>query len=211
MTWVTPLSANGSDFFQGQITREDKVVLDLDTRKVVRRKFDRLGSQVFNQSESGQVSETDRAKAYASAIESGDLSLKGWGSKVEAYLALRLFVSENFPQYGISPLDTSMKLLLLEEICYANKTWKQIRNAEVLPHVQAIYSDEQSKWIDALAPVSLDLGNGKSPTLFAMKKRRFFLPPPYRTYMIWQRILRLEMENFLWRSKSLLRMGEWFR
>ena len=179
MTWVTPLSLPMvEDFFQGQITREDKVVLDLDTRKVVRRKFDRLGSQVFNQSESGQVSETDRAKAYASAIESGDLSLKGWGSKVEAYLARALFVSENFPHYGISPLDTSMKLLLLEEICYANKTWKQIRNAEVLPHVQAIYSDEQSKWIDALAPVSLDLGNGKKPYPLRYEKEAVFLTAP---------------------------------
>ena len=34
MTWVTPLSLPMvEDFFQGQITREDKVVLDLDTRK----------------------------------------------------------------------------------------------------------------------------------------------------------------------------------
>ena len=112
------------------------------------------------------------------AIESGDLSLKGWGSKVEAYLARALFVSENFPQYGISPLDTSMKLLLLEEICYANKTWKQIRNAEVLPHVQAIYSDEQSKWIDALAPVSLDLGNGKKPYPLRYEKEAVFLTAP---------------------------------
>ena len=80
------------------------MVLDLDTRKVVRRKFDRLGSQVFNQSESGQVSETDRAVALqANRVR---LSLKGWGSKVEAYLARALFVSENFP-YGISPLDTT--------------------------------------------------------------------------------------------------------
>ena len=164
MTWVTPLSLPiVEDCFGHEISQEEKVVLDLDTRKVVRRKFDRLGMLVFNQSESDQVTATERAKAYANAIDSGDLSLKYWDSKVEAYLARTLFLSENFPEYGITVLDKTMKLLLLEEICSAKKTWREIRNTQVLPYVQAIYSDEQAKWIEALAPIRLDLGNGRKP------------------------------------------------
>ena len=179
MTWVTPLSLPlVEDCFEHEISQEEKVVLDLDTRKVVRRKFDRLGILFFNQSESDQVTATERAKAYANAIDSGDLSLKNWDSKVEAYLARTLFLSENFPEYGITVLDKSMKLLLLEEICSANKTWREIRNTQVLPYVQAIYSDEQVKWIEALAPIRLDLGNGRKPYALRYEAKSVTLAAP---------------------------------
>ena len=66
----------------------------------------------FSCKDSFEVSEKEVSSAYAMAIHSGDLVLKKWDSKVEAFLARVHFLHVNFPEYGIETLDEDSKRLI---------------------------------------------------------------------------------------------------
>ena len=149
--------------FASEIAEKEEVLLDLDLRKVVRRKYTKLGQLKFSCKDSFEVSEKEVSSAYAMAIHSGDLVLKKWDSKVEAFLARVHFLHANFPEYGIEPLDEDSKRLILEEICAGQSSWKSIRNTEVYPFVRDAFGDDQLRTIEEVVPTEIDLGNGRKP------------------------------------------------
>jgi ATP-dependent helicase HrpB len=151
------------EFFSSEISDNEEVLLDLDSRKVVRRKYTELGQLKFSIKDSFEVSEQDISSAYAKAILSGDLVLKKWDAKVEAFLARVDFLHTNFPEYGIEPLDEDSKGLIYEEICSGQSSWKSIRSQEVYPFVRGAFGEDQLKILEAVVPHELDLGNGRKP------------------------------------------------
>lgn len=151
------------EFFSSEISDNEEVLLDLDSRKVVRRKYTELGQLKFSIKDSFEVSEKDISSAYAKAILSGDLVLKKWDAKVEAFLARVDFLHANFPEYGIEPLDEDSKGLIYEEICSGQSSWKSIRSREVYPFVRGAFGEDQLKILEAVVPHELDLGNGRKP------------------------------------------------
>jgi ATP-dependent helicase HrpB len=151
------------EFFASEISDKEEVLLDLDSRKVVRRKYTNLGELKFSFKDSFEVSDKEVSSAYAKAIHSGDLVLKKWDSKVEAFLARVDFLHTNFPEYGIEPLDEDSKGLIFEEICTGQRSWKSIRNQEVYPFVRDAFGEDQLKILEEAVPVEIDLGNGRKP------------------------------------------------
>ncbi len=151
------------EFFAGEITSHEVVYLEMASRQVVRRKYLKLGVQEFSSKESYDVSSEDVSSAYAKALSSGDLVLKKWDAKVEAFLARVGFLHSHHPEYEIQPLDPGSKDLLFEQICTDKTSWKSIRNEEVLPFVKGAFSETQLAMIDKLVPDEIDLGNGRKP------------------------------------------------
>ncbi|MBN38733.1 MAG: hypothetical protein CMI29_09750 [Opitutae bacterium] len=151
------------EYFATEISEEEEVLLDLDCRKVVRRKYTKLGQLKFSFKDSFEVSVTEVSSAYAKAIHAGDLVLKKWDSKVEAFLARVDFLHAHFPEYEIEPLDEDSKILIFEEICTGQRSWKSIRNQVVYPFVRNAFGEDQLKVLDEVVPPEIDLGNGRKP------------------------------------------------
>jgi ATP-dependent helicase HrpB len=171
MEFVTPVDeVMIREFFASEISEEDEVFLDLDSRKVVRRKYTKLGQLKFSFKDSFEVSAKEVSSAYAMALLSGDLVLKKWDAKVEVFLARVAFLHINSPEYGIESLDEGSKGLIYEEICTDQKSWKAIRNQEVFPFVRNAFGEDQLKILDDAAPCEIDLGNGKKPYRIAYSK-----------------------------------------
>ena len=116
----------------------------------------------FSCKDSFEVSEKEVSSAYAMAIHSGDLVLKKWDSKVEAFLARVHFLHANFPEYGIEPLDEDSKRLILRKFA-GQSSWKSIRNTEVYPFVRDAFGDDQLRTIEEVVQAEIDLGNGRKP------------------------------------------------
>jgi len=171
MEFVTSVSEEMiREFFSAEISDKDEVLLDLDSRKVVRRKYTKLGQLKFSFKDSFEVSAKEVSSAYAMALLSGDLVLKKWDAKVEAFLARVAFLHINSPEYGIESLDEDSKCLIYEEICTDQKSWKAIRNQEVVPFVRNAFGEDQLKILDDAAPSEINLGNGKKPYRISYNK-----------------------------------------
>lgn len=151
------------DTFSEKISYESDVFLDMDSRKVISRKYSKLGIQKFSIKESFEVSNEYVAIAYADALDSGELVLKNWDIKVMRFLARIDFLYNNFPEYEIMPLDKESIRLVYHEICSGKTTWKSIRNQPVLPYVKSSYAHDQLLILDNIVPQTIDLNNGKKP------------------------------------------------
>ncbi len=151
------------DFYGDQIKELEEVSLDLDTRKVSRTNYSKIGMQKFSIRKSHEVSERDVQTAYAEALYSGDLKLKNWNTEVTLFLSRIEFLHRHFPEYDIFPLDDASLKIIYQEICSGQKSWKAIRNQVVLPFLRAAYQPDQLATLDDAVPEQIDLGNGKRP------------------------------------------------
>ena len=164
MEWVSEIRENWiREVFGDRISEETEILLDLDSRKVTRRKYLKLGVQKFSIKEAFDVSEEEVSVAYANALASGDLVLKNWDAKVLRFLSRIEFLYKNFPEYEIVPLDQESINLVFHEICLGLTSWKSIRNQEVLPYIRNAYGEDQLEVLDDVVPETIDLKNGKKP------------------------------------------------
>jgi ATP-dependent helicase HrpB len=164
MEWVSEIREDWiREVFDDKITEQSDVYLDLDSRKVMSRKYSKIGTQKFSVKESFDVSDEEVAVAYANALSAGELVLKNWNVQVQRFIARIEFLHKNFPEYEIEPLDEESIHLLYHEICTGQTSWKSIRNQEVLPYVKSSYGDDQLLVLDDAVPEIIDLKNGKRP------------------------------------------------
>jgi ATP-dependent helicase HrpB len=164
MEWVSEIREDWiREVFGCRISEEKDVFLDLETRKVIRRKYSKIGVQKFAIKESFDISEDEVSIAYANALASGQLALKNWDAKVVSFLSRIEFLHNNFPEYEIMPLDQESINLVYHEICSGQTSWKSIRNLEVFPYVKNSYANDQLLVLDDTVPETIDLKNGKKP------------------------------------------------
>lgn len=53
------------------------------------------------------------------------------------------------------------KLMVLEEVCQGAKSYKEIKNRDVMPVLQGWLSEGQKQVLDAYAPLEVSLSNGR--------------------------------------------------
>ena len=146
-----------------RVVTGEEVSLHSDTRKVVRRKYNQIGTIKFKIKENESFDKEDLQQAYSQELKNGNLSLKKWDNQVDHFLTKILFLNHNYPEYNVTDFSDDLKNLLFEEICKDAKSWKEIRNREVLPVLQNIYSNEELDLLEQATPSTLALENGKRP------------------------------------------------
>lgn len=151
------------EFFSNKIIFKEKVLLDLNIRKVIKRTTEGWDDFVLSISETEEVSKKERSSAYAEALLRGDLKLKNWNSKVEKFLDRKSFLAFKFPEYEVSEMDEDTKLLFYEQLCESTSTWKEIKNLEVYLSLRECFSLEERNLLEEAVPETIDLKNGKRP------------------------------------------------
>lgn len=150
-----------TDVFQASLEKKSEVILNPENRKVIRRNFNQFGEIKFNIKESESVSEQDISVAYTNELISENLTLKKWDSKVNSFLNRIEFINQNYPDYGLSPFDKGARDQLFSEVCSGAKSWKEIKNKEVLPVLMNLYSEEELELLQQAAPTEIFLSKNK--------------------------------------------------
>jgi ATP-dependent helicase HrpB len=142
-----------------KIKRREEVALHPDTRMVIKRKYNQLGVIKFDIEEYESPSKEDMQKAYSKELKSGNLNLKKWDIQVQRFIARISFITKNYPEYGITNFDEDSKSILFDEICRDAKSWKEIRNRDVLPILIQLYTVEEVDLLNRAVPATIPFGN----------------------------------------------------
>ena len=76
-----------------RIKKSNVVFLDLLSRRVISKNTEGWQEFILTQKETESTCQSDRTKAYAKALNNGEIKLKHWGKRVESFLKRTCFIS----------------------------------------------------------------------------------------------------------------------
>ncbi len=148
--------------FPDDFQESDGAVWDERNRKVEARRERRFRDLVLESRPSGQPPREQAATILAERVLSGELNLKAWDEKVEAWFARVNLVAGNCPEYGLVPIDEEAKLLLLEQICAGATSYSQIKDRPVWDALREWLPPHQAGALEFLAPETITLSTGRA-------------------------------------------------
>ena len=149
------------DLFPGDFHEHDGGSYDAMARRVVNKQELRFRDLVLESKEGGEPPQPEAAGLLAEHIASGELKLKHWDQNVERWIGRLVSLSKWMPEMELPGFDDDDKLMVLEELCQGAKSYKEIKNREVMPVLARWLSQGQQAVLDAYAPLEVTLSNGK--------------------------------------------------
>ncbi|MBN2068967.1 MAG: ATP-dependent helicase HrpB [Opitutales bacterium] len=148
------------EIFPEDFSNREETCWDADQRRVVCRKEVTFRDLVLERQETGTPSTDEAARLLGREVMEERLLLKNWTEATERWILRMNFVARHFPEYEIAPLEKEDRLMILEQICYGAVSYKEIKNREVMPHLQDWLTPEQLPLIDLCAPDHYTLPKG---------------------------------------------------
>ena len=139
----------------------DGASYDPVSRRVVNLKELRFRDLVMESREAGEPNPEQAAELLAERVASGELKLKHWDKSVERWIARLVSLGQWMPEMELPGFDEGDKLMVLAEICRGAKSYKEIKNREVMPVLNKWLSPAQQAVLDAYAPLEVTLSNGR--------------------------------------------------
>lgn len=147
--------------FPDDFHEHDGASYDATSRRVLRKRELRFRDLVLESKEGGEPPLADAAQLLAQRVASGELKLKNWDQSVERWIARLVSLSQWMPEMELPGFDEDDKLMVLEEICQGAKSYKDIKNREVMPVLGKWLSSGQKAVLHAYAPLEVKLSNGR--------------------------------------------------
>lgn len=139
----------------------DGASYDTMTRRVVRKQELRFRDLIIESKEGGEPPLADAAQLLAERVAAGELKLKNWDQTVDRWIARLVSLSQWMPEMELPGFGDDDKLMVLEEVCQGAKSYKDIKNREVMPVLGKWLSAGQIAVLDAYAPLEVALSNGR--------------------------------------------------
>lgn len=149
--WIIETLAN-------KLTAERRSFFDQSTRKIVVENYLKLGMHKLDLKYGYEPCNEEITSAYANEILTGVLVLKNWNDEVHQLLERLKFIENMLPDYNIQSLDEEDKTLIIEQICSGKNSWKEIKNAEVMPVISDYLGQEKINLIKKVVPSSIIFG-----------------------------------------------------
>lgn len=147
--------------FPGRLRELNEDRFDEQARRVVRRRRVCLDAMVLEDRESGDPDPDTAAELLAQRVLAGDLVLRQWDQKVEAWIARLNQLAEWMPELELPPLVDEDRAWLVARICHGAISYRQIKDRPVWPALREWLSPPQHAALEAFAPESLALANGR--------------------------------------------------
>ncbi len=147
--------------FPNDFQEHDGAFYDASTRRVVRKRELRFRDLVLESKEGGDPPPEEAARLLAERVAAGELKMKCWDQGVERWIARLVSLSQWMPEMELPGFDEDDKLMVLEEVCQGAKSYKDIKNREVMPVLQKWLSEGQKQVLSAYAPLEVTLSNGR--------------------------------------------------
>ncbi|MGJ8676776.1 MAG: ATP-dependent helicase HrpB [Akkermansiaceae bacterium] len=138
----------------------DGASYDAVSRRVINKRELKFRDLVLESKEGGDPSPHEAAQLLAEQIAQGELKLNSWDQRVERWIARLVNLSEWMPEFELPGFSEDDKLMVLEELCQGARSYKEIKNRDVMSVLGKWLSSGQKAVLDAYAPLEVTLSNG---------------------------------------------------
>ncbi len=142
------------------------VVYDEQQRRVISRRERRFRDLVLEAKSSSDDAPLDAAAALLTKeVLAGRLKLEAWDETVEQWITRVNRMAEWFPELEVNPIGEGDRATLVEQICYGELGYRDIKDKPVMPVLRDWLTAEQLAVIDDYLPERLVMGNGRKSRL----------------------------------------------
>jgi ATP-dependent helicase HrpB len=142
------------------------VVYDEQAKRVIARRERRFRDLVLETKASAEdVPFDEAARLLTAQVMAGKLKLEAWDESVEQWIVRVTRLAEWFPELEVNPLTEADRATLIEQICYGELGYKDIRDKPVMPILRDWLTAEQLAVIDDYLPERLTMANGRRSKL----------------------------------------------
>jgi ATP-dependent helicase HrpB len=150
------------ELFPEDYVNATTVSYDESAKRVVARRERRFRDLVLESKASADEVPLDAAAALLTQqVLAGNLKLEAWDETVEQWIVRVNRLAEWFPELEVNPLTDADRATLIEQICYGELGYKDIRDKPVMPTLRDWLTAEQLAVIDEYLPEKLTMANGR--------------------------------------------------
>ncbi len=147
------------------------VTYDESIRRVVSRRERRFRDLILEAKSSSDDAPLNEAAALLSKeVLAGRLKLEAWDDVVEQWIIRVNRLAEWFPELEVNPITEADRATLIEQICYGELGYKDIKDKPVMPVLRDWLTAEQFAVLDDYLPERLIMGNGRKSRLTYAKE-----------------------------------------
>src|SRR6185503_12555341 len=154
------------EIFPNDYRETRAAVYDEQAKRVVSRRERRFRDLVLEAKSSSDEAPLDAAAALLTKeVMAGRLKLEAWDESVEQWIVRVNRLAEWFPELEVNPLTDADRATLIEQICYGELGYRDIKDKPVMPILRDWLTAEQLAVIDDYLPEKLTMANGRRSTI----------------------------------------------
>ncbi len=147
------------------------VSYDATIKRVVARRERRFRDLVLEAKVSSDDAPFNEAAALLTKeVMAGRLKLEAWDDTVEQWILRVNRLAEWFPELEVNPITEADRATLIEQICYGELGYRDIKDKPVMPVLKDWLTAEQFAVLDDYLPEKLVMGNGRKARLTYAKE-----------------------------------------
>ena len=147
------------------------VSYDETIKRVVARRERRFRDLVLEAKVSSDDAPLNEAAALLTKeVMAGRLKLEAWDDTVEQWILRVNRLAEWFPELEVNPITEADRATLIEQICYGELGYRDIKDKPVMPVLKDWLTAEQFAVLDDYLPEKLVMGNGRKARLTYAKE-----------------------------------------
>jgi ATP-dependent helicase HrpB len=147
------------------------VTYDESIKRVVTRRERRFRDLVLEaKSSSDEAPLNEAAALLTKEVVEGRLKLEAWDESVEQWIVRVNRLAEWFPELEVNPLTEADRATLIEQICYGELGYRDIKDKPVMPVLRDWLTAEQLAVLDDYLPEKLTMANGRRSTIAYAKE-----------------------------------------
>ncbi|HWA10739.1 MAG TPA: ATP-dependent helicase HrpB [Opitutaceae bacterium] len=138
------------------------VAYDESIKRVVSRRERRFRDLVLeSKSSSDEAPLNEAAALLTKEVIAGRLKLEAWDEAVEQWIVRVNRLAEWFPELEVNPITAADRATLIEQVCYGELGYRDIKDKPVMPVLRDWLTAEQLAVLDNYLPVQLTMANGR--------------------------------------------------
>jgi ATP-dependent helicase HrpB len=138
------------------------VTYDEAMKRVVSRRERRFRDLVLEaKSSSDEAPLNEAAALLTKEVMAGRLKLEAWDESIEQWIIRVNRLAEWFPELEVNPITDADRATLIEQICYGELGYRDIKDKPVMPVLRDWLTAEQLAVIDDYLPERLTMANGR--------------------------------------------------
>mgnify|MGYP003342721670 CR=1 FL=1 len=142
------------------------VSYDESIKRVVSRRERRFRDLVLEAKQSSEEAPLNEAAALLTKeVLAGRLKLDAWDEAVEQWILRVNRLAEWFPELEVNPITDADRATLIEQICYGELGYRDLKDKPVMPVLRDWLTAEQLAVLDDYLPERLVMGNGRKSRL----------------------------------------------
>ncbi|MBV9391460.1 MAG: helicase, partial [Verrucomicrobia bacterium] len=153
------------ELFPSDFKETTEVFLDCETRRVQSRVDLAFRDLIIHRGRIEVPPCEIASRLLAKEVISGRYSLAHFDDEIEQWIIRLNCLVAWAPELALPGIDSEARSYLIQQICQGAFSYKEIKDRQVWPTMQAWLSSSQRHWIDQLAPSRLELPNGRRAKL----------------------------------------------